>query len=302
VIRKLFTATFLIATIPTAFAQPVICPPIVNRPTFHCPPILLCICPLASAVVSPNTPVVVPERMKDTEKADPKKMSQSEPLTNPRQFATPLPAEANSPSASPNPKAESGIPPANVPAAPGATELPKFTFPPTDTPTPGTPMAQPESAPKNPPMPQPKPDVKPKSEEPAANIPADTKLPGFDATFPPIKTDAQPVEANKPTVSKASPLQNEQQTIYSVYPVDGPAPASPTAKRTIGFMNKSDRDLLLTIDGKMVTIPSKNLLRADLPASFKWQIGGGKEIDLQVPMTAPGMDIIIRNNEQAAAK
>lgn len=301
--RQLFVTLFLAVVIPPASAQPVICYPYPPPPPLViCAPIVACLpCPLATAVVAPSTPVVIPERMQEQPKQEPKKMTQSEPLNQPREFATPTAIDPKSESkiepkvVTPASGTGDRIPAIDVPMTPAKTEpvvkppvtLPKFEFtppPPTDTPKPADPL---------PPLdvPLPKSDDKPKADEKPKSTA--TGLPKFDLDFP--KTDlAQPVEANKPTVAKSSPLSNERRPVFDVYPVDGPAPASPTAKRTVGFVNKSDRDLLLTIDGKMVTLPTKNVLRAELPASFKWQIGGEIERELQVPTTAPGVDVVIR--------
>lgn len=300
--RHLFVTVLVLAAVPPVFAQPIICLPYAPPPMVYCPPITMCVCPLATAVVAPSTPVVVPERMQEQPKQEPKKMTQSEPLSPPREFATPKPAEPTEaktntkptepptnveanpkPTITPTGGITESVPPISVPKP---VDLPKFEFspPPADTPKPTNTI---------PPLdvPLPKPDDKPKTEEPVKQ--PTSALPKFDISFP--KSDvAQPVEANKPTVSKSSPLSDERRTEFDVYPVDGPAPTSPTAKRTIGFVNKSDRDLLLTIDGKMVTLPTKNVLRTELPASFKWQVGGGKELAINVPTTAPGVDVVIR--------
>ncbi len=322
--RHLFALAAVLCAAGLAPAQyPVYCPPAYYPPmpvVVCCPPVA-CVCPPAVGVVGSatpkatgeqKTPRIVPERM--PEKDQPKKETKAEPPAAPREFATPKPAE---PTADPKSDVKSDVTPAggNVPSIP----IPAPAVPMTPAPKPKDPeppaakpkdpeptaakpslpafeFAPPAELPKAkdtvPPLPIPpaKSDT-PKAEE-KAKIPE--SLPAFDIDFP--KTaPAQPVEANKPVVARSSPLSGGgREVTVDVYPVDGPAPASPTAKRTIGFINKSDRDLLLTIDGKMVTLPSKNVLRAELPAAVRWQVGGGEERDLKVPPTAPGVDVVIR--------
>ena len=59
-------------------------------------------------------------------------------------------------------------------------------------------------------------------------------------------------------------------------------------------MNKSARDVQLTIDGQTTTLPSKNVLKVELPAAFKWQIGAEPERSEKVPDNSPGIDVVIR--------
>ena len=59
-------------------------------------------------------------------------------------------------------------------------------------------------------------------------------------------------------------------------------------------MNKSGRDVVLTVAGKLTTLPRGHALQMTLPAKFAWQIGGDKEREVTVPDTAPGVDVVIR--------
>lgn len=304
--RHLFTSAAVLFAAGLASAQyPVYCPPVYYPPlpvVVCCPPLACVPCPPAVATVlpskptEPKTPQIIPERM--PEKEQPKKETKAEPPAPPREFATPKPAEPT-----PEPKADvtpvgGNVPPIPPPAVPmtpapkpkepeptaAKPSLPAFEFPP-------PPAELPKATDTIPPLPLPTKTDAPKGE---AKVGAPGPLPAFDLDFP-KGPPAQPVEANKPVVAKASPLSGGgREVTFDVYPVDGPAPASPAARRTIGFINKSDRDLLLTIDGQMVTLPSKNVLRAELPAAVRWQVGGGEERDLKVPPTAPGVDVVIR--------
>lgn len=312
--RHLLAPAAVLFAAGIASAQyPVYCPPPYHPPlpvVVCCPPVACVPCPPAVGVVGsatpkttgePKAPQIVPERM--PEKDQPKKETKADPPAAPREFATPKPAEPT-----PEPKSESK---SDVTPAGG-------TVPPIPIPTPAVPMTpkpkEPEPAAAKPALPAfeftPPPAELPKAKDTVPPLPippaktdapkaeekvgAPGPLPAFDIDFP-KPAPAQPVEANKPVVAKSSPLSGGgREVTVDVYPVDGPAPVSPAAKRTIGFINKSDRDLLLTIDGKMVTLPSKNVLRAELPAAVRWQVGGGEERDLTVPPTAPGVDVVIR--------
>jgi hypothetical protein len=278
------------------FVHPAPCPP-----QFLPPPVAVCLpvvcCPVAAAptTTAPGTPTIVPERMQGQPKVDPKKDVKADPPAG--GFAAPVAVE--SPERKPAPPAEvtpaaattekGNIPPAAVPMIPKASDppkpkddLPKFELPPLQEPPkqPGTlpPLDLPVKA-----------DDQPKGDAPKPSA----GLPAFEVTFPKGDGVAQPVEANKSSVSKASPLRDERRPVVDVYPVAGPPPAA-SALRAVGFVNKSDRDVLLTVNGKMTTLPAKNVLRADLPATFKWQIGGEPEREQRVPAAAPGVDVVIR--------
>lgn len=272
---------------PPVVYGPVPCPPLFAPPVVYGPSVMMTAaadCPPAAATVEPRTPTIVPERMKEQPKADPKKEVRNDPPAPPKEFATPTPAEpkvepaaATTSIPSPPPTgAGEKIPPLPVPMN---TKLPPLEFPPsTETNKPlGT---------------LPSLDL-PKAEAPKTDDKGKpTPLPKFDFAIPKAE---ESVEANKPTVAKASPLSAERVAVVDVYPVDGPAPTTPKAKRAVGFINKSSRDVLLTIDGQLVTLPAKNVLRAELPAAFQWQIGGEKPRQMAVPDTAPGVDVVIRN-------
>jgi len=125
----------------------------------------------------------------------------------------------------------------------------------------------------------------------AAAKPTRPEIPTFEIPLP----MSQPVEANKKQVTQASPLNAERNNRVDIYTVEGEAPSSPTAKRVVGFINKSARDVLLTVDGQSVVLPAKNLIRAELPASFTWQIGGEAAKSQVIGSTVAGLDIVIRN-------
>ncbi len=307
-VRHLLTSAAVLVAAGLASAQyPAYCPPVyhVPLPVVVCCPPLACVCPPALGVIGTatpstsgeqKTPQIIPERM--PEKEQPRKETKAEPPAAPREFATPKPAEPESKSdvtpvggnVPPPPIPSPAVPMTPTPKpkepepAAAKPSLPAFEFPP-------PPAELPKATDTIPPLPLPTKTDAPKGE---AKVNAPGSLPAFDIDFPKAPPPAQPVEANKPVVAKASPISGGREVTFDVYPVDGPAPTSPSAKRTIGFINKSDRDLLLTIDGQMVTLPSKNVLRAELPAAVRWQVGGGEERDLKVPPTAPGVDVVIR--------
>ena len=75
--------------------------------------------------------------------------------------------------------------------------------------------------------------------------------------------------------------------------MDGPPPAGPTAKRTVGFFNHTDRDLKLTVEGDTVTLPRRHYVTAEVPATFGWKLDGD-ERRTEVPAAAPGVEVVIR--------
>jgi hypothetical protein len=78
-----------------------------------------------------------------------------------------------------------------------------------------------------------------------------------------------------------------------VYPVDGPPPAGPNAKRTVGFFNHTGRDLTLTVEGETVTLPRRHYISAGVSATFTWKLDGD-ERRTEIPAAAPGIEVVFR--------
>ncbi len=271
----------------TAF-DPCVCPPPVVYS--HCPPVHGVIVygpvvncqPTTGTVLPDKGPTIVPERM------EPKKpqVKAEEPKTTPVKAEEPAPIKPVA--VEPKPEVKQVVPPTEripppaVPPAPPSSkpDLGKLDF---DIPPIGdVPLAKPQPAPGDTPK---KPADAPKPPE---------KLPEFNFDLPKVEGGggvAQPVEANKKTVVNSSPLSDKVSEV-DVYPRDGKNIMA--AKRGVTFVNKSARDILLTVDGQTVTLPSKTVMTADLPAAFKWQIGGEAERSEKVPDGSPGVDVVIR--------
>lgn len=302
---------------PPVYLPP--CPPvgtvIVSGPVYTTPGCL----PTSGTVAPAEGPTVIPERMEQPKKpqvmAEPPKVM---PVKG-EEFAAPKPAEttpkpeevtprsfdrttkpAESQAITPvapqpeskkvvDPKPNDRIPsPAVPPAPPTKKDLGKFEF---DLPPIGeVPTAKP--MPEQPKPVDPKPaDPKPADPKPAEKPKTPDKLPEFNFDLPKVDSGvAQPVEANKPSTSNSSPLADKSAEV-DVYPREG----KPTVKtRGVTFVNKSARDILLTVDGQTTTLPSKTVLTVDLPAAFKWQIGGEPERSEKVPDGSSGLDVVIR--------
>ena len=261
-------------------------PPIAYLPS----PIFLQGCtPVLGEIASPaEKPKLVPDKMPTTPKVQEEKAPDEKkpPLTAdvkvpPSDLAKPRPVNVDVKPATG--RGDSLVPGQSLPTKPVKDELSGF-----ELTIPIAPVVKPKDDPKPEPAKIPPIELPNYKDKPAAK--PGEELPAFDIPLP----MAQPVEAEKRSVSKSSPLAAERASTVDVYPVDGAAPSSPTAKRAIGFINKSGRDLLLTIDGRSVILPAKNVLRTDLTATFKWQIGGEQERSESVPMASPGLDIVIR--------
>lgn len=291
---------------------PCVCPPVYLPP---CPPagvvvvsgpVMMGCVPTTGTVVPPKPPTVVPERMeppkKPEVKAEPMKEvpAKAEEPTTPK-LADPVFEPVEPKPADPQPLKV--VPPTRdepkvVPPATGADRIPAPAVPPSPPaksdlktmdfevpPLGDVPPAKPQPAEPTPVKPEP-----PKAAADNPKAPAKmNKLPEFDFDLPKVD-NAQPVEANKKTVANSSPLADR--TVVDVFPRDGKDVVSAT--RGVTFVNKSDRDILLTVDGKTTTLPSKTVLKADVPAAFKWQIGGGPERSEKVPDGSPGVDVVIR--------
>ena len=125
----------------------------------------------------------------------------------------------------------------------------------------------------------------PKADGPKVPAPI-PKLPGGDG-LPPlaVPTPADPsgkVNANYP----AKPAR------VRIVAVAG----TPTSAATglIGFFNRSQTDLTLTVNGTKTAFPKQSYLSVELPRKFTWSLDDGAEQTTDVPAEAPGVEIVIR--------
>jgi hypothetical protein len=200
--------------------------------------------------------------------------------------AKPEPPKTDPAPAAPRPVAP-GVPPGNATADPGGPVKPAE-------------FAKPEVAPQ-------RKSGAPKLELPQVPLPGaaspskddDAKIPPLiprltNPDVPPLtipKVPVDPPARGDTSTSKASPLTAAPRV--DVYPVDGPPPAGPTARRTVGFFNHTDRDLKLTVEGDTVTLPRRHYVTAEVPAAFTWKVDGD-ERRTEVPTVAPGVEVVIR--------
>lgn len=280
--------------------NPCVCPPPPCPPAYTLP-VVYYVSPVGclptTGTVAPAAPTIVPERMEAPKKEEPKK----EIPAKAEEFATPKPADPK-----PEPKKEEAkkeepkkeekplpplgekIPPPSVPPVPPVkSDLPPFDLVPPIGELPKPMPEKIEPVKPQPELPKPLPPITPVKEAPK---PPD-KLPAFDIDIPKPDLPAQPVEANKPVESKKVAVASERVSEVDVYARDG-KPSG--VKRGVSFVNKSARDILLTVDGQTTTLPSKTVLKVDLPAAFKWQIGGEPERTQTVPDGSSGVDVVIR--------
>jgi hypothetical protein len=99
---------------------------------------------------------------------------------------------------------------------------------------------------------------------------------------PPATTPAQP-PATTPT---GPPKVTESQSFYA-----GPAVAQ---DKSVGFWNRSDHDMTLTVENAKYWLPREGNLHFRLASGFHWQVDDrAAELEL-IPATAPGVEIVIR--------
>jgi hypothetical protein len=106
---------------------------------------------------------------------------------------------------------------------------------------------------------------------------------------PPSMTPVPP--ATRPTAPPVTaptgpPKVTESQSFYA-----GPITA---LDKLVGFWNRSDRDITLTVENAKYWLPRDGNLRFRLTSRFHWQVDDrAAEVEL-IPATAPGVEIVIR--------
>ena len=266
------------------------CPP--PTPTYlTCPPQVVILSPcLPSFEVLPynsppihSTPLAAPTVTPETAKPEAAKPE------------APLPAPPKAPMP--------GVPPNRSSLDSGNTETGlnqvEFVIPNVASPTAATPQAETVTQPRSTPTivvesVAPK-TVEAKREAETLRIPPlIPRVPGGDSSLPPLLVPTPVNDQPGTSTSRSSPLSNSRQTRYEVIPVDGVAPSSPSAKRSIGFFNHTQRDLQLTVEGQTITLPKRHSVTAEVPAKFTWKVDANLEQTTEIPLADPGVEVVIR--------
>jgi hypothetical protein len=110
-----------------------------------------------------------------------------------------------------------------------------------------------------------------------------TPAPPSTTPVPPPTTPTAP-----PAIAPKGPAKvTESQSFYA-----GPAPAP---DKSVGFWNRADRDITLTIENAKYWLPRDGNLHFRLASAFHWKVDDRTaELEL-IPATAPGVEIVIRH-------
>jgi len=133
---------------------------------------------------------------------------------------------------------------------------------------PGPPVA---AMPSTVPMPWPTPNLSPVTPAPPSVTPVPQAI---TPTAPPT------------TAPKGPPKVTESQSFYA-----GPVLAQ---DKSVGFWNRSDRDITLTVENAKYWLPRDGNLRFRLGSGFHWQVDDRTAESELIPVTAPGVEIVIR--------
>jgi hypothetical protein len=137
------------------------------------------------------------------------------------------------------------------------------------------------------------PPEKKKDEKPDVGVPAIPKL-NLPLAVPEAavpKADEKKIpEIKLPPIVSESKYTPRESPDVRVIPLEGKAVAG---KRTVSFYNYTDRELSLSVDGQLKTLPAKSSLGLALPDSFKWSVGGPVE-STAIPADAAGLSVVIK--------
>jgi len=180
---------------------------------------------------------------------------------------------------------EPKLPPLELPKEPDVRAIPKVPAVglPKEPVLPAIPSAAP--APTEPMIPPPSvpivPDPNKRDTLPSLTLPPETPV------APPAKIDS---------TSRSSPLTGggKREPSVNVFPASGPEKAT-GGYRTVGFYNHTTSDLTLTIEGRVVKLPAKTYLHAQLAPTFTWGHSERPAVRETVPDGAGGVDVVFRD-------
>ncbi|MCE9565169.1 MAG: hypothetical protein K8U57_24315 [Planctomycetes bacterium] len=118
------------------------------------------------------------------------------------------------------------------------------------------------------------------------------------APFPPLTLPPDTPVPPKGSVSRSSPLTatGKGEMTVSVFPAQaGQGEFLGNGYRTVGFYNHTERDMNLTIEGRVVKLPAKMYLHAKLAPTFTWSHGENPVVRESVPTGASGVDVVFRD-------
>ena len=124
------------------------------------------------------------------------------------------------------------------------------------------------------------PDPKKRDPLPSLTLPPDTPV------APPTKTDS---------TSRSSPLSesSKREMSVNIFPATGGEKLT-TGYRIVGFYNHTTSDLTLTIEDRVVKLPAKTYLHAQLAPTFTWGHSDRASTRETVPEGAGGVDVVFR--------
>ncbi|MCI0704921.1 MAG: hypothetical protein L0241_28000 [Planctomycetia bacterium] len=274
--------------------------------------------PLARPEVAPPAPPIKP--VGGTEQPIPETRVSPEPKIPPPPNPKPTPEPKIPPLELPKDNPEPKLPPLELPKS-GEPKLPPLELPikpdakpPIEVPKETNPKLPPLELPKDsgskplelPKSPEPK---TPPVESPGSGTAVPVPAPAPDILTPPASAPKEPNSLPslvlppdspvspapmKPTIVKSSPISPESSELkVSVFPAAGTTDLRGPLRK-VGFFNHTDRDLMLTIEGKTVKLPAKTFIHAQVPATFTWKYGDKPATTATVPADAAGLDVLFR--------
>lgn len=262
------------------------CLPTLPTPTLPVAPPNYSILPAPNVQVEPEPEPARPEPTKpEPARPEPGKADKSPAAPRPVAPGVP-PGDGVKPTEFSRPKPAAPPEPRPAPKLDVSPPVPKTETPKTETPKTETPKLK---------VPQ-IPEATERSKSDEAKIPPLVpRLPMPDVpplTIPQVPVESKGEDKGGTSTSKSSPLTGSPRV--EIIPVDGPPPADPKARRTVGFFNHAGRDVRLTVEGETVTLPRQSYVAATVPAKFTWRFDGGKDRQTEIPAAAPGVEVVFR--------
>jgi hypothetical protein len=141
------------------------------------------------------------------------------------------------------------------------------------------------------------PPLAPVPAQPGTAIPAVPAVPGsaIPEAAPPSTPEMLPPSSTSRRVSAFRAAPSSDRTSYSIYNNRSSGRLTAADRASVTVWNLTGRTLVLSLNGRPLSIGAGRKLEVDTPRTFSWQVSGQSQEVTSVPEAQNGLTLAIRN-------